>query len=350
MELTKNDTQKCKGIAIIGMVMLHMFCRLDNLPYSPLIWIGDTPLIYYLGLLGDVCVPIFCFCSEYAHYLLYDQFGKKYKNRIPNKLLRFLCNYWIVVVLFSVLGLICGKSAVIPGSLSEFLGNIFLYKMSYNGAWWFVLTYIFLLLLSPALAKLVKKTKGYLSLVIIAVSGIIYFIAYIIRFDIVPIQLENLVLDWILTQMVLLGTSQLTYMIGMVCRKYSLVTKLRKAADKTYIRVLVSVISLCVLLLHCVIPSAFLAPFTALATLRILIVTRFPKVIEMPLCFLGKHSTNIWLIHMFFYMGLFDGLAFIAKYPPFIAIFMFLICIAVSLFINVLYHPICHLITNKHYH
>lgn len=350
MELTKNDTQKCKGIAIIGMVMLHMFCRLDNLPYSPLIWIGDTPLIYYLGLLGDVCVPIFCFCSGYAHYLLYDQFGKKYKNRIPNKLLRFLCNYWIVVVLFSVLGLICGKSAVIPGSLSEFLGNIFLYKMSYNGAWWFVLTYIFLLLLSPALAKLVKKTKGYLSLVIIAVSGIIYFIAYIIRFDIVPIQLENLVLDWILTQMVLLGTSQLTYMIGMVCRKYSLVTKLRKAADKTYIRVLVSVISLCVLLLHCVIPSAFLAPFTALATLWILIVTRFPKVIEMPLCFLGKHSTNIWLIHMFFYMGLFDGLAFIAKYPPFIAIFMFLICIAVSLFINVLYHPICHLITNKHYH
>lgn len=350
MELTKNDTQKCKGIAIIGMVMLHMFCRLDNLPYSPLIWIGNTPLIYYLGLLGDVCVPIFCFCSGYAHYLLYDQFGKKYKNRIPNKLLRFLCNYWIVVILFSLLGLICGKSAVIPGSLSEFLGNIFLYKMSYNGAWWFILTYIFLLLLSPALAKLVKKTKGYLSLVIIAVSGIIYFIAYIIRFDIVPIQLENPVLDWLLTQMVLLGTSQLTYMIGMVCRKYSLVTKLRKAVDKTYIRVLVSVISLCILLLHCVIPSAFLAPFTALATLCILIVTRFPKVIETSVCFLGKHSTNIWLIHMFFYMGLFDGLVFIAKYPPFIAIFMFLICIAVSLFINVLYHPICHLITNKHYH
>lgn len=82
MELTKNDTQKCKGIAIIGMVMLHLFCRLDNLPYSSLIWIGDTPLIYYLRLLGDVCVPIFCFCSGYAHHLLYDRYGKKYKSRI----------------------------------------------------------------------------------------------------------------------------------------------------------------------------------------------------------------------------------------------------------------------------
>lgn len=47
---------------------------------------------------------------------------------------------------------------------------------------------------------------------------------------------------------------------------------------------------------------------------------------------------------MFFYMGLFDGFIFIAKYPLLIAIFMFLICIVVSLFINVLFHPACKLI------
>ena len=33
MPLSKQDTLNAKGIAIIGMVMLHLFCRLGNLPY-----------------------------------------------------------------------------------------------------------------------------------------------------------------------------------------------------------------------------------------------------------------------------------------------------------------------------
>ena len=63
MELTKKDTQIAKGIAVLGMVMLHLFCRLGELPYTPWIWVGEVPLIYYLGLFGDLCVPVFCFCS-----------------------------------------------------------------------------------------------------------------------------------------------------------------------------------------------------------------------------------------------------------------------------------------------
>lgn len=345
MEFTKNDTQISKGVAIIGMVMLHLFCRLDDLPYSPLIWISDTPLIYYFGLLGDVCVPIFCFCSGYAHYLLYEQSGKQYKNRIPNKLLRFLCNYWIVVVLFSLLGLICGKSAAIPGSFSEFVGNIFLYKMSYNGAWWFVLTYIILLLLSPVLAKLVQRVR--LSVFIIAASGVVYCLAYVIRYNIVTIELDNSILDWFMTQSVLFGTSQFTYMIGMVCRKHQLVSKMRNAANKIYFRIALIAVSVCILLVHCVIQSVFLAPFTALATLSILAIIKLPNVIQKALCFLGKHSTNIWLVHMFFYMGLFDGFVFIVKWPLLVLVFMFSICIAVSLFINVLCHPLCKIIAGS---
>jgi hypothetical protein len=36
MELTKQDSLKAKGVAIIGMIMLHLFCRLGELPYDPL--------------------------------------------------------------------------------------------------------------------------------------------------------------------------------------------------------------------------------------------------------------------------------------------------------------------------
>ena len=99
MELTKLDTQKAQGAAALGMVMLHLFCRLGDLPYTPLIWFGDVPLIYYLGLFGDCCVPIYCFCSGYAHYLMADAQGSAYSKRLPDKALRFLLNYCTIFTL-----------------------------------------------------------------------------------------------------------------------------------------------------------------------------------------------------------------------------------------------------------
>lgn len=113
MELTKHDTQMAKGMASLGMVMLHLFCRLGELPYTPLIWCKNSPLIYYLGLFGDLCVPVYCFCSGYAHYLMADSQKKDYVKRLPNKALRFLTNYWIVVILFSLVGLLLDQTGKI---------------------------------------------------------------------------------------------------------------------------------------------------------------------------------------------------------------------------------------------
>ena len=82
-----------KGIAILAMVALHLFCRNTNLPYTPLIYIGDIPLVYFLGLFGDMCVSIYCFCSGYAHYLLCEKEGACYTARIPKRLISFLSNF-----------------------------------------------------------------------------------------------------------------------------------------------------------------------------------------------------------------------------------------------------------------
>ena len=132
MELTKEDNQMAKGLAIIGMVALHLFCRLGKLPYTPVVYIGGTPLIYYIGLFGDLCVPIYCFCSGYAHYLLMQKHGEKYPQVMLRKIGSFLKNYWVVLILFTFLGLLFDKTNTIPGSLGTFLGNFFLVKMNYN--------------------------------------------------------------------------------------------------------------------------------------------------------------------------------------------------------------------------
>ena len=62
--------------------------------------------------------------------------------------------------------------------------------------------------------------------------------------------------------------------------------------------------------------------------------TKKPAFVERFFLFIGKHSTNIWLTHMFFYTILFENFVFIAKYPLLIFIFMLAITVGISVVFN----------------
>ena len=345
MELTKSDTQMAKGMAVLGMVMLHLFCRLGELPYTPLVWIGQTPLVYYFGLFGDLCVPVFCFCSGYAHYLLADAQKKRYSKRLPGKAFRFLSNYWIVVVLFAGLGLLFDRSGRIPGSWLDFAGNMLVVGMNYNGAGWFVTTYLFLLAFSPVLTALVKRWRGWM---LLAVSFAVYFVAYLLRFKYI-LTLPNPVLQWFWQQAILFGTSQFAYFAGMICRKSGVIGKLREYLSSRSIlrRSIVFVFPLAAFLGHCLVHSTFVSPFTAAAAMTGLFLAKLPRWAEKSFLLLGKHSTNIWLVHMFFYSVLFRDLVFNARYPVPILGWMLLLCFAASLVIDRLYQCVLALAEHK---
>ena len=337
MALTKEDTLHAKGIAIFSMLMLHLFCRLGNLPYTPLIWIGDTPLIYYLGLFGDICVPIYCFCAGYTHYLLLDHYPSRYTHQIPNKIIRFLVNYWIIVVIFSLVGFFFDPTDTIPGSWKSFIGNILIFGMSYNGAWWFVITYLILLIFSPLDAKFVKKSP---TLLILASSTLIYFISYMFRFN-WHLELQSPILSNIWENIILFGTSQFSYFLGMLVFKHELPQKLRKFFDSHNFPIvrasIIIILPLLAFIGHCIIQSLIVAPITALIVLLSLFLAKRPPWLDDLLSFLGHHSTNIWFTHMFFYLTLFNGLVFYAKYPILILGMMLAICIPVSIIITALY-------------
>ena len=58
---------------------------------------------------------------------------------------------------------------------------------------------------------------------------------------------------------------------------------------------------------------------------------------------LGKHSTNIWLVHMFFYLVLFRGFAF----SVLILVLMLAVCFASSWVIEILLRPVMTLLTKE---
>ena len=324
MDITKRDSKMLKGVAILSMLMLHLFCRRENLPYTPLLWVGDTPLIYYFGLFGDICVSIYCFVSGYAHYLQSSELELQQRWK---HLLRFMISFWIIAVLFSLLGVLTGN-AVIPGSIKEFLLNCLTIKNSYNGAWWYANTYILLVALQPFSVKLVKRCPAWL--VLLAAFGF-YTVGYGIRFWGWG-TCDSVILSWIITHIGLLGTSYFPYVIGMLFCKKQTISLLRQRlasakARSIYIYIFTLLIFAGMIVMHGIVPSLFVAVMTATVTIVLMCICPFPAWVVDCLCYFGEHSANIWLVHMFFYTVLFDGFVFCVKYP----IPIFLLLLAVSL-------------------
>ena len=138
--------------------------------------------------------------------VLVDRAGKKqYFFETKRRIFRFVRHFWVVLLIFSFLGILLGRQEVIPGTLEKFLGNVFLYNLNYNGAWWFILTYIFLLLLSKGLYQIVSRIYWLLTIILFSA---VYVVAYIFRFR-CAISFDHTVINWIWAQTILVGTSLL---------------------------------------------------------------------------------------------------------------------------------------------
>lgn len=333
--LSRIEIRQTKGLAILSMIFLHLFCRKGVDVYgTPLLWVSsDTPLVYYLGFLSEICVPMYCLCRGYAHYRLGQSGGLSAKRNIKRGF-KFPLNYWIVLVIFSLMGLVV-QSNRIPGSLGTFLGNAFLYHVLYNGAWWFVPTYILLLCISYGTYLLVKRLHwvvlfgiGSAELLFFALFGSQLFSAMSINYvmERIAIQVQNLS-----------GWTIFSYVAGMVLAKYSLISKVRERMSLNCLPLIIlAVVSVGL----CVIHKAILVPYYAILVFVILNVWKKPKVIVNTLNFLGTHSTNIWLVHMFFYLTLFPGLVQKLQYPVLMVAGMLIICVLVSYVVNFVYYKV----------
>lgn len=74
-------------------------------------WLNSTtPAVYILGWLSEICIPLYSICSGYAHYKLGESGGLS-KKRICNRIIKFLVNFWIVCILFAVIGVVAGNGS-----------------------------------------------------------------------------------------------------------------------------------------------------------------------------------------------------------------------------------------------
>lgn len=154
---------------------------------------------------------------------------------------------------------------------------------------------------------------------------------------------ENQISDWMIMQYNNLTGSVLTcYIFGMLCAKMQLFTKVKESSfiQKGKNPVVLLVMLTISIITYCL-QKALIMPFYGLAVFVLFNLWEKGKIAEKIWLFLGKHSTNIWLTHMFFYLYIFIGAIQRLQYPVLMFGGMIAVCVAVSVVILKLHEIIC---------
>lgn len=333
MEISKQKSNQLKAISILMMLYLHLFNKPYQGLFEPLLFIGTQPLSYYISLFCDACVPIFCFLSGYGLYYKYQKEASIYNQGNCKRILKLYINYWIIVVLFVVgLGLLLSKEGY-PGNFLKFLFNFTALHNSYNGAWWFFFTYILLVFTSNFTFKWVLS---YSSLTIF-ISGILFYVlAFYSRVYIYKPNVSDVeILKWMLRQISLYGTSFFPFIVGAIALKEQWNTKLTKWFEQVkYKNWLILTGILMLVIIHALIPNFIIAPFTGIPFILLFTQLKLSTVLTKVLDYLAQHATNMWLIHMFFYMIYFKFFIYSAKYVFVIFLLLVICCTVSSIVIN----------------
>ncbi len=185
-----------------------------------------------------------------------------------------------------------------PGSLLNFILNACLVKSSYVGAFWFVQTYTILALLSGIIFKLVKKYSYW---VVLPISLVLYVGAFGIEYVVLG-KMEVEAARLFVNTLMLFMRSQFSFVIRMVLAKENmldcskLLSKIRNNPILPWIFLFIVIAG------RAVLRHMIFAPFSAVALIILFGTYNWGKLGEKILLFFGKHSTNMWLTHMQFYM------------------------------------------------
>ncbi|WP_230322502.1 MULTISPECIES: acyltransferase family protein [Bacillus] len=250
-----------------------------------------------------------------------------------------------MLILFVAIGFLVDKADSFPGGIAEFFLNFFVLSNSYNGAWWFLQTYIILVFLAPFLTRLVRK---YNSLSLLIPFGAIYLVSYIQRIKHILDFGDHTVLNMVVNTMVLVGTSLLPFIVGSIFAKEKIYSKLyNKFYSLSYKNTLCTIGIVMLVIIHSFYESMIIAPFTAIAFICFFNLMNKSRFIQKVFTFLGDHSTNIWLSHVFFYMSIFPEFTFAPKYPIIIFGWLIVMCLASSYAINSIYKLIIRIIDKR---
>lgn len=292
-ELTLNDTNALKGIALLLLLCHHLFYK-QNGNYNDFIMVGQYGIIQVFAIACKVCVAIFVFLSGYGLAKKYERTVLSIREFYVNRFVKLFMNFWLVWILFVPIGcFIFGRTFeevyhhhIWLKAFIDFWGMAYAFGYyGINPTWWFMSCIIVLYILFPLLFKF-KNHK----ILLLLLSIIIIWVPYLI---INPIR-------YYLT----------AFILGILCSQSCFFNKI-VSLQNIYAKIGVTILSIALFIIRIYIPYPLL--FDSLLT--ICIVVTYKQIVKneaiiQSLIFLGKHSMNIFLFHTFIYFYYFRSLIY----------------------------------------
>ena len=336
MRLTVQDSSALKGIAILLMLVHHLFSGQTGVYDDMLLYTSSSGechyLIHEIGILSKVCVAIFVFLSGYGLVAQAEKnFGRvSLKDYYLHRFKKLYLNYWFIWILFVPISIFCFNytfeqayhSKIVSNFLADILGiHALLFKdiHCYNPTWWFYSAIILLYLLFPFLFRIMRNYPIYVLL-----------LSFIIPLLPIPVSGD-------------VKYCFPTFVLGMSLSKNAPPTQSISNRMKS------SWFAIVLLLLYGMIRNSNTYPLLIDTVLTLLIVMAYLNIkknerIINALVFLGRHSMNIFLFHTFIYHFWFKDIVYFYSNPFVIFITLLALCIPISILLEIVKkYSICKL-------
>jgi hypothetical protein len=311
---SKEDTKILKGFAMALMLMHHLWAFPERIAYDGLtcsIEIYDMTLIKYLGIFGRICVSIFMFLGGYGIYKSYEKKGFDLFARLKSLYL----SYWKVFIIFIPIGFIffsdqpiyCDTETICTVfsefKLDECINNFLGISCTYNGEWWFFLSYIYAILTFPIIVKIMKNRPLASNLWIIVIYSILEANVFpaLGKIEVLGTINNNFIYRSLFCQTT---PSISCFWMGILMAKEDLLVKtIAKLKQQKALNPIVDII---VIVLTVYLRNTALGSSLDMIYVPILVICVSNLVSFKLLKFLGKglkhvgnHSTTMWLTHSF---------------------------------------------------
>lgn len=292
------------------MLFLHLFNTPERAAecYN-LLYIGDKPLSLLLSRIGGMCVPIYIFISGYG---LAASWQKQPNHQLHplKRIWRLFGMYWTVFLLFIPLASYIRPSEY-PGSIGEFVLNFFCLTYSYNGEWWFLRSYILMVLFSPwIIGCMMRGKKQRKSMIIVAAISYMVWAVLSKTHWMQDFYVMDVVKNFLHIYF------SFVFGVWLFCTGgvFRLRTKLDTLSANRRCWVIATGIAL-PLILCFVYEKMFIKAIAMMPLLPFYLMLNRAGWVKYVLCYLGRHSTYMWLTHSFFCYYLFHDYIYGLRYP-----------------------------------
>ena len=309
----KSDTQIIKGLAILLMLMHHLWFFPDRIAGGELKYLftflgkASTNI---MGSFGKICVSLFFFVGGYG---IYKKSEEKDFNILKN-IKKIYLNYWKIFLIFIPIGYLffsnqkayCTDPVIYSVfskfSFSNLLPNFFGVSSTLNREWWFLEDYIVAIISFPFIKRLFENKSTSTNIFIIVIMTILMCNVFptIGGYESLGVLNNNYLYYTFLCQAVPFVSC---FWLGILFAKDNLFNNLIKKINEIVkfnpvfdIFGIISIIYLRQFVIGEILDILYVP---ILIVLFLDLVKRIPKLKEL-FTLLGNNSTNMWLIHSFY--------------------------------------------------